>query len=210
MRNLPFRTNTTWLTDDQLVLLDVLFDKDTPFWLLRREDFLERVNLGYAHNLDDGELHSSLRWLVEHGFLTTKCDGGETYFCMTAACSELWSQERCPVWERYCRDRYKTTSRGRTMMTVTAASARVRDDFLELWPPDSARRRTATITDYNLIGWQPFARVFVGVATYAQQQWTLEQHTHWVELCRGHKDMLGRERSWWRCVGELQRFVTQR
>jgi hypothetical protein len=97
MRNLPFRTNKTWLTDDQLVLLDVLFDKDTPFWLLRREDFLERVNLGYAHSLDDGELHANLRGLVEHEVLTAECDGGETYFRMTAGGGELWSQEHSRI-----------------------------------------------------------------------------------------------------------------
>ena len=93
-------------------------------------------------------------------------------------------------------------------MTVMAVSPQVRDDFLTMWPLDQARRRTFTIADRGLIGWRPFGRLFVGVASYVEQRrWTPEEYVVWVERYRQHQATLERNRSWWRCVLELQRFV---
>jgi hypothetical protein len=208
MHDLPFRTNRTWLTDDQLILLDVLFNGSTLFQLLCREGFLEQWNLGYSHGLDDGELRCHLRWLCEHGVLVAEPRGDDIGFRMTVSGGELWSQERCPVWERYCMEYYSTTSRGRTRMSVLAVSPQVRDDFLALWPLYPARRRTATIPDRGLIGWRPFGQLFAGVATYEEQRrWTWDEYAVWVERWRQHQAVLERERSWWRFVPELQRFI---
>jgi hypothetical protein len=60
-----------------------------------------------------------------------------------------------------------------------------------------------TFKDYGLVRWHPF---YVGVATYTEQhEGTLEKR----EQLHQHRNMVERERSWWGCVGELQRFVTQ-
>jgi hypothetical protein len=208
MQNRSYRSGKTWLTDDQLVLLDVLFDAGTSFRLLRRENFLEQWNLGYAHALDDASLECNIRWLCEHGVVERECDGSRTWFHMTRDGGELWSQERCPVWERYCIERYKTISRGRTLMSVMAVSPKVRDDFLALWPQYPARRRSAVVADHPLIGWHPFPRIYVGVATYKEpHEWTPAEYAVWAEQHLQHWAMLERERTWWRCVPELQRFV---
>jgi hypothetical protein len=208
MRDRPYRTGTTWLTDDQLVLLDVLFDVSASLHLLRRENFLEQWNLGYDHGLDDAALECNIRWLCEHGALEPQRDGDHTWFQMTGGGGELWSKERCPVWERYCTERYTTTSRGRTQMSVMAVSPEVRDHFLALWPEYPARRKTTVISDCPLIAWHPFPRVYVGVATYEERhQWTPAEYVVWAEQHHLHWAMLERERSWWRCVPELQRFA---
>jgi hypothetical protein len=208
MVELPFRTSKTWLTDEQLILLDVLFQGGASFDLLRDEGFREQFNLPYSHNLNDGQLQCQLRWLCERGVLEAKRDHDRIVFHVTAAGGALWSQERCPVWERYCIETYKTTSRGRTMMTVLAVSPRVRDDFLTRWPLDPARRRSITMKDQGLIGWHRFGQLFVGVATYEEpRRWTPEEYAIWVERHQRHQAMLERERSWWRFVEELQRFV---
>lgn len=204
----PYRTGTTWLTDDQLVLLDVLFNGGASLPLLKREEFLQQWNLGYAHNLDDAALECNIRWLCEHGVLEPHRYGKYTSFHMSRNGGELWSQERRPVWERYCTDRYNITSRGRTQMSVMAVTAEVRDHFLALWPEYPARRKTAVISDLPLLGWHPFVRVYVGVATYEERhQWTPDEYINWAEQHRQHWAMLERERSWWRSVPELQRFV---
>src|SRR5262249_38621605 len=166
------------------------------------------VDLGYAHSLDDGELRCHLRWLCEHGILEAERDGDQTVFRMTAAGGELWSQERCPVWDRYCIECYRTTSRGRTMMTVYAVTPHVRDEFLALWPLYPARHRTARIADHGLIGWHPFGQLFVGVATYEEQRrWTFKEYADWFASYCHHQAVLERERGWWRCVPELHRLV---
>lgn len=208
MHDRPYRTGATWLTDDQLVVLDVLFDLGAEFRLLRREQFEVQWNLGYVHALDDAALTCNLRWLCEHSVLEPERDGDRTWFRMTRSGGELWSRERCPVWERYCIERYTTTTRGRMQMSVMAVSAEVRDHFLALWPAYPARRKTAVIADRPLIEWHPFPRVYVGVAIYEERhQWTPAEYAVWAERRREHWDRLERERSWWRCVPELQRFV---
>src|SRR5688500_17620735 len=133
MHALPFRTNATYLSDDELILLDVLFDHGAEFRMLRLKRFAGIWNLGYCHNLDDGQLQCRLRWLCEHGVLYIERHDKEAWFHLTKHGFELWSEERCPVWDRYCMDRYGATARERTLMTVVAVSSKIRDDFLKLW-----------------------------------------------------------------------------
>jgi hypothetical protein len=204
MKMLPRRTGSTWLTHEHLTLLDALFDVAGSFRLLRHESFSEQWNLGYSHGLDDPALRRQLRWLCQHGILIADGDDDSAVFRTTAAGGELWSAERCPVWERYCTERYSTTSKGRTIMTVCATSADIRDRFLDLWPVAPARRRTMTIPDRGLVGWHPFGRLFVGLACYTELlEWTSNEY----ESYKRHQAMVERERTWWRTIRELQRFI---
>ena len=134
----PFRTGATWLTDDQLILLDVLFDRGATIRLLRRGIFHEQWNLGYVHSLDDVELKNTLHLLCEHGVLKPLSISERVSFRMTRVGGEMWSLERCPDWTRYCTEQYRDLSGGRTLMTVMAASPVVRDHFLALWPKGPA------------------------------------------------------------------------
>lgn len=208
MSNLPYRTNATSLSDDELIILDAIFDGGASFELLRRSSFHPQWNLGYAHNLNDEELRCRLRRLCEQSILKTEYDCRRTYYCMTPTGGDLWSQERCPSWDRYCTERYKTTRRGLTLMSVVAVSPEIRDKFLMLWPMPPARRRTATIPGNRLIFWRSFSQLHVGLATYREEtEWTSEEYDVYCQRDREHSAILRRERSWWRTVPELQRFL---
>jgi hypothetical protein len=209
MQNLPFRTQATWLSDNDLILLDALFDRPASIRFLRRKAFHAQYNLGYLHRYNDDELRLRLLYLSEQGILRPESWNNRTLFHMTAEGGSLWSQERCPVWDRFCTERYQETSSGRTLMTVIAISPTIRDDFLRIWPPTDARRRVATVSDYGLVPWHPFPILYVGLATYVEQRrWTWEEYTAFAEILREHRARLQRERSWWRFVPELQRFTT--
>jgi hypothetical protein len=209
MRERPYRTGATWLSDDQLILLDVLFDLGARFGLLRRDVFEMQWNLGYAHSLEDTALVCNLRWLCEHGVLVAEGDGDRVCYRMTPAGGDLWSRERLPVWERYIHASYRTTSKGRWLMSVVAASPAVRDLTLELLPESPPlRRRIAVLAEYTLVAWRPPTPVYVGLATYEQRlQWNLAEHLVWAEQQRKRQARLERERSWWHNVTELQRFI---
>lgn len=210
MNHQPYRTGETWLTDDQLVLLDVLFDGGACLSLLRDEDFSERWNLGYGHALDDVALECNIRWLCERGILALDGNAEHVSIRMTPEGGALWSRERCSVWDRYCTSRYETVSRGRTLMTVRAVSREVRDQFLTLWPASPARRKTTVIFDDPLIAWQPFSPVYAGLATYDErddEDCSPEQSVRQAEQRLRHWVKLEQARSWWRSVPELQRFV---
>lgn len=196
----PFRTGETWLTDDQLILLDVLFDTHATFRLLRRHRFHEQWNLGYVHDLDDDALKRNLKLLCERGILNLLRDADRIAFRMTCTGGQLWSRERCPDWTRYCTEQYRDSPRGRELMTVLAVSADVRDQFLTLWPRYPARRKIAVIRDRPLIEWHPFPQLYIGLASY-------DNRAEEVSEYREHRSRLERGRSWWRTVPELQRFV---
>lgn len=203
----PFRTHATWLSDDDLILLDVMFDGSAMASMLGARHFLDQWNMP-PHGLSDEQLQCRLRWLCEHGVLDSIADDDGTRLQITAAGGELWSRERCPVWERYCTEKYRTTRQGLTLMTVVAVSPEVRDDFLRLWLYYPARRRTATIADVGLIPWRPFGRLYVGMATYQEiTDWSCDEHSEVIEACRGYSTRLEEGCTWWRTVGELQRFV---
>jgi hypothetical protein len=216
MNELPFRTNATWLSDDELVLLDVLFNAGTWVDLLTQESFHEQWNLGYSHQLNDNDLRTSVEKLCHSGVV--RVDVGESdrlsgpCIQLTPHGGDLWSLERCPIWERYCMERYSETSAGRTIMTVIAASPEVRDDYLRVWPRYPARRREFTLYDYQLISWRQFPRLYVGAATYHEQRsWsTFEEYSAYRTMFEEHQQLVKRERSWWRGVRELQRFLSQR
>jgi hypothetical protein len=203
MSSLPFRTRTTSLSDGELILLDVLFDSGSTYRLLRRSRWHGQFNLSYDHGFDDAELRHRLRSLCDQGILEWERSHNQYCFRMTPLGGDLWSQERCPVWNRYCCERYREDSRGRTHMLVLAASPEIRDDFLNIWPMSPARRRTATFEDSGLIYWRPFAKIYAGVAFYLEDDDRRRRlHEHW-------KDIEPR-RTWWRFVKELQRFVPSR
>jgi hypothetical protein len=202
----PFRTGTTWLTDYQLVLLDVLFNVGVAFDSLRRDTFLEEWNLGYAHALDDAALASDLRRLCERGVLDTDAD--RPWFRMTAAGGELWSLERLPVWERFVTGRHRGTGRGHATQAVVAGSGAVRDDFLALFPHPPVLVRTAVMDSPRLLDWRDFPRGYAGVVMYRTPP-VLAGGAARREMAEwpGRVARQERERTWWWDVRQLQRFV---
>jgi hypothetical protein len=208
MHELPYRTFRTWLSDADLILLDIFFQGGASYRLLRRDVFCEQWNLVYSHGLSDDALARRLHELSERNVIEFVPDNRDGYFRMTVAGGELWSLERCPVWERYCTERYTRTPRGRTMMSVVAVSEQIRDDFLRLWLMYPARRRLTTIADFGLLRWRTFPQLYVGLATYHEQhRWTCEEYSVYVEKYTEHQRVLESQRSWWRFVSELQRFL---
>lgn len=210
MRNLPYRTNSTWLSDDDLILFDVIFARGTLIRLLRRRSFREQWNLGYNHNYTDAELKLRLRELWKHRVIEVESRNNRTYLRMTAEGGRLWSEERCPVWERFCTERIKTTSQGRSLMSVVAVSPGVRDDYLRVWSPKESRRRVTAICNFGLVSWRSFPTLHVGIATYFER---LPQTPDEIAIYRqwyfGHQARAQNDRSWWRSVPELQRFITK-
>lgn len=217
MPQLPYRTLTTWLSDDDLLLLDAMFDCGVRFGHLRRDNYQLQWNLPYTHNYDDHQLQGRLDYLCQRQILQQQRAEGHTYFRFTVQGGDLWSQERCPDWQRYCSDRYKETLRNRTMISVVSVSASTRDDYLHLWPTHSSqisydhpiRRRKFTVRNGTLISWLPATLLHVGVATFVEvRQWksgeealtaSKQEREAWQEM--------ERQRTWWREISELQRFV---
>ena len=208
MTLLPFRTNETLLTESDLIILDVLFNTSCELRFLRDSVFKKQWNLSYSHNLGDVALEDTIASLCQRGILVSEIDSDRTLYKLTVGGGDLWSAERCPVWERYCTERYKTTIRQRTMMTVIAVSASVRDEFLDYFPMYTARRKASTISDFGLVPWHTFGTLYIGVATYSEpRRISMDEIDDYFERCKNQITILNANRSCWRMVSELQRFI---
>jgi hypothetical protein len=201
MRIHPKRTYATDLTEDELTLLDVLFDGGASFHLLRRSDFSEQWN-HLSHGLDDGELQTTLDRLCGNQILELVDARNRPYYRLTRTGGELWEQERTPVWERYATERYGNTTSDTPTVSVCAVSPHIRDEFwsigsrIAMWAPAS-RVRFGRITNHVLIPWKVFPSVYIAVAHLTGDGWSVG----WSE------SEFNRLRTWWRSVLELQKFV---
>jgi hypothetical protein len=197
------RTHATVLSDDELILLDVMFDCRPPLRLLRRSVFRNQWNL-CSHNLDDEQLRKTIDRFCEAGILVSESSSwGEEiclYYGLTPHGGELWEAERTPIWDRYATERYGGYSSGRETVTIRALSASIRDDFwrvgndARMWDSDGGRVRFWEISRHVLIYWKNFATIYVAVAH--------------IRDCYGCDwSLYNARRTWWRNVEELQKFL---
>src|SRR5438128_2599738 len=93
------RTGETALTDEQLILLDVMFNCRASFQALCHDHFHERWC--HSHHLDHTNLQETLNGLCQAGILQTHTTSEATYFSFTSQGGKLWELERMPVWSRY-------------------------------------------------------------------------------------------------------------
>jgi hypothetical protein len=206
-----FRTHSTDLTDDELLILDVMFVSGVTYPMLRACNFVPQFN-ARPHGLDDVTLKSTLISFRRRG-ITDVSDQrfrGHRYASITRKGGELWAAERQPDWDRYCTESYPAFIRGRTVMSVKCTSSWVRDDFIRLWPEYPARTKTATINDIGLVHWRDFGKLHIGLASYAEPtEWTPEEYYEWLPKHQAYSEQVEQQRSWWRTVNELQKFVKQ-
>ncbi|MCA9688501.1 MAG: hypothetical protein R3A51_05660 [Nannocystaceae bacterium] len=191
------RTGETSLEDEELLLLDALFDQDCPPAALRRAGFSERFNLPAAHDLDDVALARTLMALARRGLVRLR--DGDARVGLTPAGAALWDRERLPTWERYCADASYERDGG-WELSVRSPSEPVARAFLAaasahgLFAVDPQQGIDARwLDDVALVPWRRFRAVFelrarlVPGASARQVDWAAIQA----------------RRVWWRTINEL-------
>lgn len=210
MRKLPLRTGATDLSQDELFLLDALFDGGAPICLLRRECFGTHW-LSHPHDLDDSQLYAKLHAMCVQGLLKTVATSLGDGIVMTELGGELWSRERCPVWDRYLIDGYREIVSGKPSVSIVATTMAIADDMLRLggpcgdWTLDTARVRRFKIRNHQLIPWRSFTDLYVLIAVNY-----VESSSFDFPDPAAYRQRLGecdQRRTWWRSVRELQKFL---
>jgi hypothetical protein len=207
-----YRTHCSNLTDDELILLDILFDVRCSIAFLRREVFREQFNCD-SHNLDGSQLESAVERLIGEGILETSDHrSNETRSLqITPKGGRIWSEERAAIWELYGYETSKTLPNHREMVTFIGVSAECRDSFLDLWPRANAKHRAWVIEEYELIYWRRFHPVYVGVAIYDNPtEWEIDEYFEYVKQEEKRRQKMEQERRFWRFVKELQKFVANK
>lgn len=125
------------LSADELILLDVLFDKNVPInRLIKGENFLLSFNCS-SHNLDLQELMKVIEKFVNNGLmkLTINAFPGknqfETYIGLTEKGGLLWEQERLPIWVKYVCES-TLYNNGFCELSVYSPSLKTAKDFIEI------------------------------------------------------------------------------
>lgn len=206
-----FRTHVTGLSDDELTLLDVMFDSIVVPNMLRRCNIYAQF-LMEPHSLENADLEHTLTRFLREGIIrqTERYFRDQQYIAITPYGASLWSSERCPVWERFCVDRIFSEVGERRGMSVCAVSATIRDDYLRIAHRNIQHLKRAIIRDIGLLEWKSFERLHVGLVVYRVPKLpavqTQDSVLAFTEERWRHIRHTERDRTWWRCVGELQKF----
>ncbi len=203
-----FRTFATSLTDDELTLLDVMFNSTAVPSMLRQCNIYAKF-LVKPHSLDNSALSETVQRFLREDILKQldTTFRGQRYFAITEYGAALWSSERCPVWERYYVAREFAEVGDQTLVSVRAVSPEIRDEYLQIAHPNPTRFKRATIRDNGLLNWKSFACLHVGLISYLEPKWNpTGDLAPWIQNRNAELARVERQRTWWRDIGELQKF----
>jgi hypothetical protein len=198
MAVLPRRSRATALTDDELLLLDFMFEWHVPERMLRRDVYPLHMNVDYCHGLDDHELRKTLQRLSESGLVAESPADDDNTWSLTPLGGKQWELERQPRWDAYCQDLQKWHRSGRRLGIVVSPNRETAERFLSvasaagLWGFRDAAPRYFCITRHELIPWREFPAIHVFAARTNSND---DAEVDW--------DFYETHRTWWRSVGEL-------
>ena len=200
------RTKETNLSEEELLILDVLFDARDTFESLMRENYASWHNLPYFHGLETDVLRDLINRLVDNGIISSHTSGFDSrvFYGLTKAGGKLWEVERVPNWERYCTDYSTEDETGHWMLSVESPSIATAQAFMDCANPcrlygfkqDEIRTTTLIEEKPSTVYWKAFSTVCsMSVATYALPD-TNQVDWHEYES----------RRFWWRSLTELANF----
>lgn len=200
------RTNKTNLTDEELLILDVLFDAGDTFESLQKENYASWHNLPYSHHLEAGRLRDLINKLLHNGMLKayTMDQSNKVFYALTEAGGKQWEVERAPDWERYCMDSSKEDENSNWIVFIESPSSTTAKAFVDwvmschFYEFKQEEMKTITLIDEKLstVYWRTFPTVCsISAATYASPE---INKVDWAEY--------ESKRTWWRSLTELAKF----
>ena len=208
------RNNNTSLTDDELVIFDVLFDTFVPLNFLRcGEDFSLIFNYP-SHSLDVNKLKDTIQRFVRNGLMKFKLnvipkdEQIVTFIGLTKNGGELWEKERLPIWDKFVSDS-SYNYKGYWELSISSPSLETATVFItiaqecklyELINPNDIEVDEIKGSDLeDFLPWKAFDKVYELKARLLDNDETENSsETDW-ELYR-------QKSIWWRDADELHRL----
>ncbi len=204
LQALPPRTNKSDLSDDELLLFDMMFDGNASASQLSSNVYSLHLNCLYSHSLDDAELHETLNSLLSRKLIVPIGDplkSNETRYALTEKGGRMWELERKPDWQRYVSTLQKELGMFPTgSITVFCLN---RDTgrkclgamFAAGMITPGGPIRTRSTFDKRLMPWKNFSHVHVLRCRTLDNVRSSPRPIEW--------DVYELTRSWWRSIGEL-------
>jgi hypothetical protein len=117
------------LDDDDLTLIDPMFDAYVSEAALQSSEYAEMFNTANSHALSAARVHEKLARLQEGGLVTTNASGR---YGLTPAGGDAWEKERTPNWDLYCVASEDWAGNELRAIEITAFSRDEGRRFLEL------------------------------------------------------------------------------
>ncbi|MDA0834908.1 MAG: hypothetical protein O2955_16515 [Planctomycetota bacterium] len=100
----PYRTHHTELTEDELLIADMLATLG-PVWYgaLPQRAYQFHMNLRYTHGVSDDDLPKMLDQMEIDGLLKSSPQSvhpPQFQYQLTIKGGDLWEAERLPIWQR--------------------------------------------------------------------------------------------------------------
>jgi hypothetical protein len=200
------RTDKTSLLDEELLILDVLFDSMDTFESLVKENYASWHNLPYSHHLELGSLRDLLNQLINNGIIGSHAEGHDDriFYGLTETGGKLWELERAPDWERYCTDYSTVDEHGTWTLCVESPSVGTAKAFMGCanhcrlygFNPDEIRMTTLSKEYLSTVYWKAFSTVCSMSVTTEALPKTNQVDWNDYEV----------RRSWWSNLAELVKF----
>ena len=198
------RTNKTSLSDEELLILDVLFDARDTFEALLKENYGSWHNLPYTHGLETSLLRELIDKLVRNGTMKSYASRDRLFYGLTESGGKLWEVERAPDWERYCIESSTVDEDGNWTLSVESPAITTARAFLDCakdcslyrFNPDDLATSTDVDGKISIVEWRVFPAVYsISVQTYPLPEMNT---VDWNEY--------ESKRIWWRGLIELAKF----
>ena len=128
----PIRSRSSSLTEDELTVIDPLFDSYAPKKALSSRNYASSFNTDYSHNLSDAELDACLERFTKEGLVFGPISTRASTYGLTPAGGSIWEAERRPIWELFCVASEGLESEGMCEVEITAYSHDVGRAYLSL------------------------------------------------------------------------------
>jgi len=206
------RSHATELSDDELILFDVLFDSYTSVNSLKKEDeFSLRFNYK-SHAMNANELKDTIERFVANGLMRFKlCVHGRnneivTYVGLTEKGGKLWEMERLPIWDKFVTDSSYDYN-GFCELAIISPNLQVAKDFIKIAqecklyelsdPIDLEIEELQKEETKEIIPWKTFDKLYKITSRLSDRTGRESpQDTNWV--------LYETKLMWWRTVDELQ------
>ncbi|MEO1286525.1 MAG: hypothetical protein AAFV93_02065 [Chloroflexota bacterium] len=188
------RRHMTELSDDEVMLLDALWDGDCALWMLQQAHYQATTDLPYCHRYTDEQLLEALSSLTERGLLRAYLyvyaeTDDKRYYGLSQEGGAYWELERKPDWDAYV---YSDERDG--LWSVESASLATAYDYAR-WAYDAGwgAPHWQTLTQiekpmYRFFPWADFPLVYelcgeAQAKTY-QLNWDdyHERRTWWLDI----------------------------
>jgi hypothetical protein len=185
------------LTDDELILLDPMFDSPHRPRAFYHSNYQDLFNTPYCHCLSDSDVEAALVRLCGAGVVGYS----NGRYALTADGGRLWEAERDPPWPMYCYEAEGHQDGGRLWdVEIVAVSREVGEQFL------CTAQRYGRYPDVSMasLNWSPMERSPI----YWKQD-LAAWHTRFPSQAGDQWDHDGffNAMQWWSSLTDLNRYL---